>query len=146
MKGIAIYFLFLGSALPAPAPATGTGAGKTSNVNNSALGGHRALPKVANERYGYIFFILGVGIAGTSTGNRHRRRQKILKKKKMFFLVGYQIYIYFFGHAVVPHGTARNGGPKGPIVYSMAAGARRAPSCTAQQWGPEGPQQAHRRC
>ena len=49
MKGMAIYFLFLGSASPAPAPATGTGAGKTSNVNNSALGGHRALPKVANE-------------------------------------------------------------------------------------------------
>ena len=42
--------------------------------NNSALGGHRALPKVANERYCYIFFIFGVGIAGT--GNWHRRRQK----------------------------------------------------------------------
>ena len=52
MKGIAIYFLFLGSASPAPAPATGTG--KTSNVNNSALGGHRALPKVANAG-GYIY-------------------------------------------------------------------------------------------
>ena len=78
MKGIAIYFLFLGSASPAPAPATGTGAGKTSNVNNSALGGHRALPKVANERYCYIFFIFGIGIAGTGTGNQHQGRQFFL--------------------------------------------------------------------
>ena len=51
MKGIAIYFLFLGSASLAPAPATGTGAGKNLFLNNSALGGHRVLPKVANERY-----------------------------------------------------------------------------------------------
>ena len=87
MKGIAIYFLFLGSASPAPAPATGTGAGKNLFLNNSALGGHRALPKVANERYCYIFLIFGVSIAGTGTGNRHWGRQNFFLKKKMLFLV-----------------------------------------------------------
>ena len=46
--------------------------------NNSALGGHRALPKVANERYCYIFLIFGVGIAGTGTSNQHWRRQKFV--------------------------------------------------------------------
>ena len=30
-------------------------------------------------------------------------------------------------------GTMRDGGPKGPIVYSAPAGAQRAPSCTARQ-------------
>merc|ERR1712237_68841 len=69
MKGIAIYFLFLGSASPAPPPAI-------FFFNNSALGGHRVLPKVANERYCYIFFIFGVSIASNGTGNRHRHRQK----------------------------------------------------------------------
>ena len=76
MKGIDIYFWFLGLASPAPAPATSTGAGNFFFLNNSALGGHRALPKVANERYCYIFFIFGVGIAGT--GNRYRRRHFFL--------------------------------------------------------------------
>merc|ERR1712002_1233325 len=37
--------------------------------------GHRALRKVANERYCYIFLIFVVGIAITGTGNRHWRRQ-----------------------------------------------------------------------
>merc|ERR1711905_43952 len=75
---MAIYFLFLGSALPAPA--TGTGAGK-----------------------------------------------KFLKKKiKSFFLVGYQKIFFFL--------VMRRRCP-GPC----AMGARRAPSCTAQQRGPEGP-------
>ena len=57
MKGIAIYFLFLGSA--SLAPATGTGVGNFFLLNNSALGGHRLLPKVANERYCNIFLIFG---------------------------------------------------------------------------------------
>merc|ERR1711895_335505 len=68
MNGIAIYFRFLGSASPEPAPATSTGAGNFFSLNNSALGGHRAFPRVANERYCYIFFIFGVSIAGTSNG------------------------------------------------------------------------------
>ena len=59
MKGIAIYFLVLGSASLAPAPATGTGAGFFLLLNNSALGGHRTLPKVANERYCNIVLIFG---------------------------------------------------------------------------------------
>merc|ERR1712030_289893 len=57
----------MGSALPTPATSTSAGI----FFNNSALGGHRPLPKVANERYCYIFFIFGVGIAGTGTGNQH---------------------------------------------------------------------------
>merc|ERR1712002_623841 len=47
------------------------GTKKTKNnffFDNSALGGHRALPKVANERYCYIFFIFrviwGEGVKG----------------------------------------------------------------------------------
>ena len=58
---------------------------------NSALGGHRALPKVANERYCYIFFIFGVGIAGTS--NWHRRRQKFFFAKYFFWQTFFQQFL-----------------------------------------------------
>merc|ERR1711905_81348 len=105
MKGIAIFFLFLRSASPAPAPATGKVLlyifyfwgrhrrhrhqqpapvpAKFLRCNNSALGGHRALPKVGNERYCYIFFIFGViwgkGVKGGPLGGT-KKKQKMKKK------------------------------------------------------------------
>ena len=96
--------------------------------NNSALGGHRALPKVANERYCYIFFIFGVGIAGTGAGKKNFLKKKMLffswlplflwarrpwrLAKKIVFLVGYQFFFVFFfvGRAAAPHGAAHNSG------------------------------------
>merc|ERR1712002_1227355 len=85
MKGIAIYFLFLGLA-SAPPPPTGTGAGKTSNVNNSVIFHHRTVPRVANERYCYIFFIFrviwGEGVKGGPLGGTKKKR-----KTNLFFLI-----------------------------------------------------------
>merc|ERR1712237_223557 len=111
--------------------------------NNSALGGHRALPKVANERYCNIVLIFGVGIAGTGTGTSKRF---LKKKKKMFFFWSRSGAAQRCSHGggaarhharLGPEGPHRvqhgSGGPKGPIVYSAPAPRRGAPSCTAHQ-------------
>ena len=108
----------MGSASPALAPATGTGAGKKLFLNNSALGGHKALPKVANERYCNVVLIFGL-----IWGSKRQRPKKIA-----FFS---RLPIFLLPCAC---GTVR-------------VGAQRAPSCAALQpptgarcEGPIGPQ------
>ena len=89
--------------------------------NNSALGGHRAILKVANERYCNIVF----------WGLLHRPpAPEFFFEKNSFFQSATN---FFFGHTATGTGSACNGGPKGPIVYSASAGAQRAQSCTAHQ-------------
>merc|ERR1712237_154116 len=83
---------------------------------------------------------------------RHRHRQPAPAKFFFeifffpFFLVGYQNFFFWSCGSTRGTGAARrhtwwgpegphrvqhsSGGPKGPIVYSTAAGAQRAPSCT----------------
>merc|ERR1712237_225873 len=66
--------------------------------NNSALGGHRAPLKVANESYCNVVLIFGVIWSG----------KRCRPTKKCFFLVGYQkIYFCFFWlpymHAAAVH-------------------------------------------
>ena len=75
--------------------------------NNSALGGHRVLPKVANERYCNIVLIFGVGITGTGTGTSKR-----FLKKKNVFLVGYQFFFWAHGGGGVR--CCVQWGPEGP--------------------------------
>ena len=106
--------------------------------NNSALGGHRVFPKVANERYCYIFLIFGVGIAGTGTGNWH---QQLAPAPAKIFYVEKYIYIFFSG---LPKKKWACGGAVHATAAARAMGARRAPLCTAQQWGPEGPHRVQR--
>ena len=68
-----------------------------AHTNNSALGGHRVVPKVANERYCYIVFIIGVFYAqGTYQKNQKKQtffgmhllhahvHKKRLKKSKLY--------------------------------------------------------------
>merc|ERR1712082_118269 len=51
----------------------------TSNVNNSVIFHRRTVPKVANERYCYIFFIFGVhwgkGVKGGPLGGTKKKRK-----------------------------------------------------------------------
>ena len=60
----------------------------TSNVNNSVIFHRRKVPRVANERYCYIFFIFGVhwgkGVKGGPLGGTKKKRKttKIAEKRK----------------------------------------------------------------
>merc|ERR1712105_395038 len=60
----------------------------TSNVNNSVIFHRRKVPRVANERYCYIFFIFGVhwgkGVKGGPLGGtkKNRKTTKIAEKRK----------------------------------------------------------------
>merc|ERR1711895_388533 len=57
----------------------------TSNMNNSVIFHHRTVPRVANERYCYIFFIFrvfwGEGVKGGPLGGTKKKR------KTDFFLI-----------------------------------------------------------
>ena len=70
----------------------------TSNVNNSVIFHRRTVPRVANERYCYIFFIFGEGwgkgvkggpLGGTKKNKKRRKspknetpRRPIMQQKK----------------------------------------------------------------
>merc|ERR1712105_542100 len=60
----------------------------TSNVNNSVIFHRRKVPRVANERYCYIFFIFGVhwgkGVKGGPLGGTKKKPKttKIAEKRK----------------------------------------------------------------
>merc|ERR1712112_356936 len=94
----------------------------TSNVNNSVIFHRRTVPKVANERYCYIFFIFGEGwgkgVKGGPLGGtkkkRKTKRQKISDPKffsdQNFFSERYCYIFFIFG---VGWGKGVKGGPLG---------------------------------
>merc|ERR1711905_38829 len=59
-------------------------------------GGHRALLKVENERYCYIFFIFGVGIAGTGAGKTSNVNNSALGGHRALPKVANDRYCYIF--------------------------------------------------
>merc|ERR1712090_116109 len=64
----------------------------TSNVNNSVIFHRRKVPRVANERYYYIFFIFGVhwgkGVKGGPLGGTKKKQKKNENRRKTKNFVG----------------------------------------------------------
>merc|ERR1712105_19063 len=82
---IYIKFLIVRSFVRSSVSASVTFLTATSNVNNSVIFNCRTVPREANERYCYIFFIFGVrwgkGVRGGPLGGT-KKNEKLRKSPK----------------------------------------------------------------
>merc|ERR1712082_312933 len=93
----------------------------TSNVNNSVIFHCRMVPRVANERYCYIFFIFGEGwgkgVKGGPLGGTKKTKndKKKISDPKIFLDQNFfsERYCYIFFIFGVGWGKGVKGGPLG---------------------------------